>query len=522
IAIKISYKNNDVWNKHRTNKIRHTGSTFLVRDFNGDGVKDLLLGDADYSEIAYMINTNTTFEANFNKQEDFFPSKAESVSMYSMPAFFEVDVDLDGRKDLLISPFDPSPDVSHDYQCVWYYRNIGSEQLPSYKLITKSFLQDDMIDVGTSSHPVVYDWNGDGLDDLFIGNWGQYHHSYYEHSYFLKSEYYASISYYQNVGSKEEPRFELMNHDFASLYNKKLKGVFPAFFDLNNDGKKDLVYGCADGTLHGVIFDMKSGKQIHIDKPLWEVNVGKFAAPFFFDINGDGMDDLFVGNKKGRIYAYRNIGGEQPMQKVTDLFGSIDVTNTDKTIYGYASPCLFRLPANQNKIYIMVGSETGELKCFEVDPLLWTKAFDEIKNLDEMIPGFSMDFNYGDFISPCIFKGSKQLNVLVGNQCGGIHWAGQGENPKAWKAVEEVKQQAIDFNLYPNPCSRIIKLDVSDPTKAYSYAIYSLSGLKVKEQQELSASEEIDLSELQKGVYVFKLYCRNACNLQGIRKIVLR
>ncbi|MFA8451663.1 MAG: FG-GAP repeat domain-containing protein, partial [Bacteroidales bacterium] len=30
-------KNNDVWNKHRTNKIRHTGSTFLVRDFNGDG-----------------------------------------------------------------------------------------------------------------------------------------------------------------------------------------------------------------------------------------------------------------------------------------------------------------------------------------------------------------------------------------------------------------------------------------------------------------------------------------------------
>ncbi|MCX6640903.1 MAG: FG-GAP-like repeat-containing protein [bacterium] len=83
----------------------------------------------------------------------------------------------------------------------------------------------------------------------------------------------------------------------------------PVLADLDNDGAGELYVGEHDGYID--VFENLGGNPANwqcITTALDSIDVGKHAAPAFWDIDLDGDLDLFVGNESGVIAFYRNDG----------------------------------------------------------------------------------------------------------------------------------------------------------------------------------------------------------------------
>src|ERR1051325_8168480 len=100
---------------------------------------------------------------------DSFPANGTHVNLSLFPAPFLLDVDNDGVKDLLVTP--QNIGQAENSKSVWFYKNTGTSSSPSYVLQSKNFLQQEMIDVGRGAAPAFFDFDGDVLVDLLIGNY---------------------------------------------------------------------------------------------------------------------------------------------------------------------------------------------------------------------------------------------------------------------------------------------------------------------------------------------------------------
>src|SRR5690606_11550562 len=274
------------------------------------------------------------------------------------PGMFYVDINNDGARDLILSP--NMYNQAEDIHSVWLYRNDGNDSVPDFNLIQEDFLQDDMIDVGIVSKPVFFDYNNDGLVDLFIGNVGAYDRS--------SNTYITSISQYKNIGSITAPAYELITNDYEALSSTGFSvGLHPTFGDLNGDNKKDMIVGDADGKIHllqniaptGNDADFVLSVANYPNDTGGVIDVGYDAAPFLVDLDRDGDQDLIIGNKNGNITYYKNIGNAftPSFTKISSNWGGVNV----KTIYdsyGYATPTVVD---NDGNYELYVGCNQGSI-----------------------------------------------------------------------------------------------------------------------------------------------------------------
>lgn len=218
------------------------------------------------------------------------------------------------------------------------------------------------INVGSRAVPFVVDYNNDGRKDLLVGSGD------------------GSIHLYLNTGSESSPIFTAAGTLKDGIGNgiRVSSNAAPAVVDYNNDGKKDLVAGGADGTLR-VYLNIGSDSSPVFDPSYIMVksvedtilNVGSNSKPFFTDWDSDGKIDLLIGggsvvklylntgsglSGSSPVFAYNHDmmdmtgGGGDASPFVVDWDGTsardIVVGNSAGTILSYVSACGGLNPSN--------------------------------------------------------------------------------------------------------------------------------------------------------------------------------
>ena len=150
----------------------HSGSTLLTMDLDNDGDKELTLGDISHENFNTLFNGGAVNDALITAQDSTFPSYDLPVQMPIFPGGFHVDVDHDGKRDLVVSPNATS--LSQNFESMWYYLNTGTDEVPVFAFQQNDLFQKEMLEFGEGAYPVAFDQNGDGLMDLVVSNYGYY------------------------------------------------------------------------------------------------------------------------------------------------------------------------------------------------------------------------------------------------------------------------------------------------------------------------------------------------------------
>ena len=348
-------------------KLTHTGNTPCLFDWDLDGDYDYLDGSINFNEMTFLKNGRIEHGGGPDSmiyQDTMWQAGGTSISLPVWPAAFNVDIDQDGLKDLLISP--NAANASENYKCVWYYHNNSTVGVPNWQFMSDTFLVDQSIDLGTAAYPMLFDYNKDGKPDLFIGSDG-----YRQASGLLRSR----ISYYENTSTAGHPAFTLRTKDFLNIDTFNFAGAAPAFGDLDNDGKKDMVIGHSDGTI-SYFRNMAASDTV---QPVWQpaavaladnttaiINVGGRAAPFIYDIDKDGKADLLAGSMYGTLHYYQNLGttpGSVSLKLVNDKLGGVK-TDPNQLIGCYSTPYIGRVDST-GRDYLLMGSNSGNIYRFD-------------------------------------------------------------------------------------------------------------------------------------------------------------
>ncbi len=421
--------------------VLHGGNTACVIDLDGDGDYDFLGGNFAFNDLQMLRNGKVQYGSKDSMvaQDTIW----KGLNMPSWPAAFNVDIDGDGKKDILVSPH--ATNVSENYRNIAYFRNTGTTTAPVFTFQSDTFLVDRSIDVGTGAYPYLYDYNRDGRLDLFIGTAG-----YYQPNGLFRSK----IAYYKNTLDNGVTKMMLQTTDFNSIFGENVAGAAPAFGDLDNDGKEDMVVGHSDGTVTyyrnlaqnnslqpfygtGILLKDQQGNN---------VRTGNFAAPFIYDINKDGHQDLLLGSQLSTIGYFKNLGGSPgtpQLELVTDTLGGM---HSAPSLYGYSTLYIGKMDTT-GKEYILLGNVDGTFRRYggfeSGNTAMSYQLLDaQYSNLD-----------VGDRSAPAIGDIDKdgKYEFIAGNLLGGLNQYKQ----TAATGTNSIPNNPVSgtCSVYPNPAS---------------------------------------------------------------------
>ncbi len=419
----------------------HSGTTVLPLDLNGDGLTDLLLSDLSNPHLTALTNGGSTTHAVMTSKDTLFPSYNVTVNMQQFLGASHVDVDGDGKRDLIVAP--NSPTDAEDAHGTWYYRNTGTDAAPHFEFQRNDVLQGDMLDFGTGARPVLFDHNGDGLMDLVVAN---------EYYFDEGGDHSGRLALLENTGTPTHPAFTLVTDDYAGLGSQGLgPSLHPAFGDVNGDGKPDMVLGNLAGNLllyinsaTGPVAQFTGTPALLSDDQGQVIDVGSNATPQLFDLDGDGLLDLVVGERNGNLNYYRN-GGSSTVPAwhlETETLGGVSVNEYWSNV-GFSVPFLYR--DTTQAVILLSGSEVGGIYRYaDINGNLngaWTRTDSTWHHLQE---------GMRTAVAAYDFTNSGALSIIVGNYRGGLSFWATGATGSPAAIGEAVPPP---FSLAPNPAS---------------------------------------------------------------------
>jgi hypothetical protein len=487
---------------------RHTGSTFMIFDENGDGLDDLLLGDVDYSSPALLINGGTPEDAFMVSHTFVFPAYDTPIDLLSFPVMNYIDLNNDSKRDLIVSTFDPSLVKSKNIDNIWFYKNAGQDDQPEFQLQKTNLLQEDMLDFGAGSIPVFFDHNGDGLTDIVVGNFGYFDSAYYGPGAFLNCNYRSQLALLENVGSSESPAFQLIDRNYVNLpgyfsLEEPLDAACPTFGDLDGDGDKDMLVGNSEGTLHAFENIALPGNPAELILKTYNyqgIDAGHFSAPQLFDLDEDGLQDLVIGKRNGTISFYQNTGSASSPEFtfVADSLGYVDVRNPNLSVYGYCFPHFYK--DEQGEIYLFAGSEFGEIYFYSGINDNLDGAFKLVmKNYQWIDEGLRSAVAIGNL------NEDDYPEMIMGNYSGGLSFFNGTTAPPAGYGEQKLPKR---YFLFPNPADDYLSIQSYETDKSGKIAIgiFDISGKELIRMENLRLKKYIDISQLKKGMYFLRIF----------------
>jgi hypothetical protein len=483
---------------------KHTGSTLLIHDLNADGLSDITIGDVDFRTLIHLTNGGSVEDAKMISQTIDFPNSTNPVNMSVFPVATLADVDSDGQKDLLVSPFDPSLTKGENQKSISLYINNGTNALPVYDFYSNSFLQDEMIDFGSGAYPVFFDYNNDGLTDVLVGNYGYTDSCFNNPTVGFQCQFSGRIALLLNVGTAEKPSFRLADQNIALLDTLNMQSLIPALGDMDNDGDLDMVCGNTKGKLVYCENTALTGETANFElvDPAWKlIDVGDFSAPQLIDIDKDGLIDLICGKRNGTLNYYRNTGSvtEPDFLLINEKFGVVDVTDTLLSNYGYNVPCFYEDITGE--ILLFSGSEFGDVY-----------VYDRIKgNLEGefrllgIIPGLKEGWRSG--ITLGNLNNDTLSDMMIGNYSGGLGlFYGKPDNLFGFNY--RVSDLGFDLIVSPNPATDQITISIGNEMsiKPEYIAIQSVEGKVINKYSDPKFPAVIDVSGYNNGIYFVSVF----------------
>ncbi|MBI2271923.1 MAG: VCBS repeat-containing protein [Bacteroidetes bacterium] len=468
----------------------HSGSCELCLDVDGDGDKEILIGGISATNLTLVVNGGTPTFAKMTSQDAAYPPSSP-VNMTIFPCAFYLDVDNDGLSDMLVSP--NAPNASENFTSVLMYKNTGSTNSVTFTFQKNNFLQDQMIDLGEGAYPVFFDYNGDGIKDLLVGNY----------KYYSSSTLQSKIALFKNTGTLTKPSFELVTRDYANLASLNIINMIPAFGDLDGDGDQDMIIGDSFGKLYyftntpvvGVASFTLTNTSFK-DNAGTIIDVGGYAAPQLIDVDRDTKLDLIIGSSSGKLAYYRNTGtvNAPVFTKMAAAFGGVDVVRKSTySITGYSVPYMFDAGGSYK---LLIGSESGYLYYYT--------------NIDGNLSG---NFTLVDSSYQKVWEGSRiapngtdinsdgLVDLAIGNYAGGVSmFYGQTTN-----SVNSIDERQIAFDLYPNPASDELTIKLYSIKDRVTLSIVDIFGREVKQFSSDGSLFKTNVSFLAGGLYICRL-----------------
>ena len=477
-----------------------TISGIFAIDLDGDGDKELLVGDIASRNSLMIRNGGTPDVAQMNSQDIAFPSYDTPADFNGFHYHASIDVDNDGVKDLIVSPNDNT-----NQKGMWLYKNIGTNVIPIYHFETNTFLQNQMIDVGENACPALVDYDGDGLLDLMIGG-----------TTYIDSlnGYKSSLYVYKNTGTVTQPAFRFITNNFANISSLNYGLVSPSFGDIDGDGDMDMILGNDDGRLNYFTNLAGAGNlmNLSLSSPFYfGIDIGNFSAPQFFDLNQDGLLDLLVGEKNGFINYFQNTGSTTVPTFIAvptnDTLGCIFI-QLPGNIDGYTVPFAYD---SLTKTRMVVATEMGSVLQYEQISGNMNGCFN---NAGMVFPIESSRIKFNLSVSGGDLNGDGLVDLVVGQGAGGVHIYYQHDPTASVSVLPSIRPSVL---IYPNPASDHFSMEFFNLNAAGTVLrIFDSMGklMLVKNIEQTKVEQEV--SDWPAGFYLIQLISAGSSSVQRI------
>lgn len=480
-------------------KVVHAGGkSLLIFDYDGDGVKDMVFGDETCQNLVFFKNYGNNVVASFLSVTEPFPPNQVTPDFFFPNASY-LDLDHDGLNDLIISPNlsdNPSNLVNYT-QSNWFYKNDGTAQHPVFSFVQDNFLQALMIDRGENAVPALKDLTGDGLTDLLLGHRGAH----------AGGNYYATLAFYKNTGSAEDPAFTLEEEDFLGLSAHNLIEIYPGFADVNGDGYPDLYFtGVTKSPRMISIYYILSEEGSFLKSAsvsVLPVSVASNDKVTLGKLSGDQFADIIIARTTGRLDYFEFSGTEaapsytlrsDKFAGFTDKFENRNLIPflTDYQGDGTVDLLLSNADGNLLSIPDMSTHTTG---LSGVDSII--VADTRLDRRDAYRFGRQSRIAFG-----ALFKGEKP-SLLVGNRQGGLYLLRNTEG-----RINPVDEENLVLEIFPNPTEGAFKIKTNQPVEV---TVFDITGRLIMTPafQPQTTTYELSGAFLSAGVYIVKVTASN-------------
>ncbi len=399
--------------------------------------------------------------------------------------------------------------------------------------------------------PHYFDANNDGSNDLIVSN------------FFFTGEDYYNVKYYRNTTNNQ-------SNVFAYVKNRWLvdgmievgTGAHPVFFDVDQDGKKDLLVGNDfyynnNSPVGKIAYYRNTGTGTKAEYTLVTDDFSGVSAtgllgiyPAFGDLDGDGDADMLLGESDGNLVYYQNIAGTgNPC-----IFILTQLNYQSINIGDNAAPQLVDVDRDGD-LDLLIGERAGTLNYYKntgsptvpvfsletssfggLNVTKWNSfagfsapvLFDNgsgyelivgsmsgylyhYNNIDGNLTG---NFNLVDSMFQNIFEpqvavpamadvdSDGKYDLAVGSLAGGIVLYTQD----ATLSIAQPASSGAFFTLYPNPTEQLLNIALSPSAdQRLLIRFFDVRGELIYQQEAIHSNITVDFSSYPSGIYLCRV-----------------